>query len=345
MPVANVSRLPQSILDVVAATTDHFHLLERAAPVVVALSGGKDSTFLALILRELGYDIRACIIDVGYEAGWGSRVADLGRALGLDVDVVSLDSIVADRRTHGDVADDLGWRLRQLRQIDATSSPNVTPCTQCFNSKSIGLRLYARRVGAMQVAFGHHAKDAIASLLKLGLMYIDAKDRGGAVFAREPFSDLVDEFRDEIFRAGTTPTLSGPLASRVAALVALGFISTDEPPAQPLAADEGVRLVRPLFRVWEDDIVAFRDVTGLATEGSGCGHGATRGTESPREMVHWRILHRLTPDAGAAQLATLLSWAELGLQADGRLITNTRNGRAQMLGANYKPNAGCSEKL
>ena len=49
--------------DRVKSTIDEFDLIKEADKVLVAVSGGKDSTTALYILNKLGYDAQALIID------------------------------------------------------------------------------------------------------------------------------------------------------------------------------------------------------------------------------------------------------------------------------------------
>jgi len=105
----------------------------------------------------------------------------------------------------------------------------------------------------------------------------------------EPTNGRVDELADE---AGHAQPVTRPLSARISELVHAGSVDTDEPPRQPLRADspDEVEIIRPFFDLSED--LVSRTVTrlGIATEGSGCGHGMTAVSETPREMVHHRVL-------------------------------------------------------
>src|SRR5512138_788799 len=50
-----------------ADTIEKFRLIEPGENICVAVSGGKDSTSLLLILKKLGYNVEALAIDEGIE--------------------------------------------------------------------------------------------------------------------------------------------------------------------------------------------------------------------------------------------------------------------------------------
>ncbi|MGH2720071.1 MAG: ATP-binding protein, partial [Actinomycetota bacterium] len=64
----------------VAATIARYGLLDAGCRVLAAVSGGADSTALALLLRGLGYDVVVGHVDHGMRAGSG-RDADGCRRL------------------------------------------------------------------------------------------------------------------------------------------------------------------------------------------------------------------------------------------------------------------------
>ena len=53
----------------VAETIARYKLLKKSDKVVVALSGGKDSTSVLYILKKLGYDVHGLMIDL-YLGKW-----------------------------------------------------------------------------------------------------------------------------------------------------------------------------------------------------------------------------------------------------------------------------------
>lgn len=138
------------------------------------------------------------------------------------------------------------------------------------------------------------------------------------------------------------PAVPRPLTDRITELVCNNGSGTDEPPRQPLRTDrEGTEIIRPLFGVWEECLTRLSEERAIRPEGSGCGHGATIGTQTPREMVHYRVLRNATP-AFRKHLATL---ASVGLTETGHARMRSRYRRMDDLGPQYKSQLPMSDKL
>ncbi|HVT61941.1 MAG TPA: hypothetical protein VHD33_00425, partial [Legionellaceae bacterium] len=93
----------------------------------------------------------------------------------------------------------------------------------------------------------------------------------------------------------------------------------------------------------ESDIIRYVSDNSLLTEGSGCGHGATKETQTPREMIYFRILRAIDNSQDGYQLIQMLmELVYQGLRDDGSLIVNVRNQRETLLGPSYKGSERCS---
>ncbi|MGA7705776.1 MAG: hypothetical protein WB998_12870 [Solirubrobacteraceae bacterium] len=297
--------------------------------MVVALSGGKDSLSLCLALQEFKIEFVAVIVDMGYEAGWADRVRSHAISVGVAPEVV-------DVRRNAARSDARFITLASnLAVLDKPQTPidTFTPCTYCYNAKVIALEETAHRLGASRIAFGHHRTDACASLLKEALMHIDRWDRGHESYQRSQFEDLVASLHEDA-QCCTTDGSSPPLIRRITDLVENGRVDTDEPPRQRLREGCEIDIVRPMFFVDEGLISATVADAELQTEGSGCGHGATVATQTPREMVHFRILAVVENAAFSKWLSGLLGSC---VARDGYAKVEARRRRAELLGGAYKP--------
>jgi len=330
--------LVRRLLDLTMHGITEFNLVERGEPLVVALSGGKDSLSLCLALRQLGIDFTAVVVDMGYEVEWAERVYSRASSVGIEPEVVNVRSVV--KRT-GDQYVTLANNLAVLDRPQS-SADTFTPCTYCYNAKVIALEEAACRLGASRIAFGHHQTDACASLLKEALMHIDRWDHGHDVYRRSNFEGLVASLHDEAAQYSTEDDPDTPLLCRIAALVQEGLVDTDEPPRQRLRDGSDIDIVRPMFFVDEALISAHVAHAKLHTEGSGCGHGATLNTQTPREMVHFRVLARVNPSAFGRYLTRLLRSC---VTENGSARVKARRKRRQLLGDTYKPVAVGLDKL
>jgi len=116
-----------------------------------------------------------------------------------------------------------------LDSIPASSGSKETPCTHCYSAKVLTLDVVARRNKITKVAFAHHMTDAIASLVKEGLMHVDRWDNGNNKFVRQNFELLVERLVMESVDFSGKPQ-SNSLTARIVDLVHAGKLDTDEPP-------------------------------------------------------------------------------------------------------------------
>jgi tRNA(Ile)-lysidine synthase TilS/MesJ len=282
--------LPDTFLEQIRSTTTRYGLVESGAPVIVALSGGKDSLILALGLREIGHPVIPVVVDMGYETGWASRVSEQVKPLGLSPEIIDVRKDKNSEATK-DVILQIRSRIDILNEMGTLPDNRNTPCTHCYSVKALSLYSASKRHGVPQVAFGHHGTDAAASLIKEGLMHVDRWDSNHEAFSRLNYAKLVDEFQAELLSFDNTQP--GPIMRRIAELAESGVIDTDEPPRQRLieTADD-VSVIRPMFSVRESTIIAIKQDRKLQTEASGCGHGATDSTaDGPRPRPQRHLGH------------------------------------------------------
>lgn len=329
--------LDRRIIDLTMRAIEEFDLVVSDEPLVVALSGGKDSLTLCLVLRELDIDFVAIIVDMGYEAGWADRVRSHSTSVGIASEVADVRR--SAKRSH-DRDLTLASNLAAL-ELSPASADTFTPCTYCYNAKVIALEEAAGRLGASRIAFGHHRTDACASLLKEALMHIDRWDRNHDVYRRSQFEDLVALLYEDARRYSADGSLP-PLIHRITELVETRRVDTDEPPRQRLREGCEIDIIRPMFFVDEGLIRATVASAELQTEGSGCGHGATLNTQTPREMVHFRILTKVENAAFSEWLTRLLGSC---VARDGCAKVEARRRRPELLGDTYKPVAIGLDKL
>jgi tRNA(Ile)-lysidine synthase TilS/MesJ len=333
--------LPTHLLNSVAETIERHDLIDQSQPVLVALSGGKDSLLLCLTLREMGIAHRAVTIDMGYEAGWADRIVRRARAVGIVPEVVSARE-PSTSPSLGPGATAVRRGLDILDTISVKKKPLATPCTHCYSIKVLLLDAVASRTDSSQVAFAHHMTDAAASLLKEALMHFDRFDQGHTRYDRVNFESLVSELTKtaEMYEIENDQ----PLLRTIDALVSAARVGTDEPPRQPLRRDtpDGTEIVRPFFGVDEDTIIRAVARGGIQAEGSGCGHGLTLSTQTPREMVHHRVL---AGRGGTEFFAHVAQLVRDGVAPDGSSITRARLRRQELLGCQYKPVVGELDKL
>ena len=336
-PISNL------ILDEVASTINQYDLLEKTQDVIVAFSGGKDSLFTSLCLRELGYSVIPAIVDMGYEKDWGEKILFLANQIGFD----NAEVLYARQKStlcniNHESLKKVNSNIDILNNSEIFKDKKLTPCTYCYNTKVVLLEDFAIKNNIDRIVFGQHIIDAIASMMKLALMYIDRWDNGNTVYNHGRFSDLVDSLLPLFLQYQNEPDKIDIL-SRIGCLCDEKKAATDDPPRQMLNSVFGkINLVRPLFRIRESSIIKYISENNLYPEASGCGHGSTKETQTPREMIHYRILKEIDNSSGTLPLISVLeNLVDKGLTTKGELIINVRNARAEILGRQYK-NLGIS---
>ena len=135
--------------DMTRCITD-FGLIEEGDRVMACLSGGKDSYTMLHLLRRaqkrapIRFDIIAVHLDQGHPGYDGSPLVNWCKAEGYDLKVLREDpySIVTDKVEAG-----------------------KTYCSLCSRLRRGVLYNAAQELGATKIALGHHADDAIETLL------------------------------------------------------------------------------------------------------------------------------------------------------------------------------------
>jgi len=177
--------------------------------VVVAMSGGVDSSVAALLAREAGFDVIGVtlrLVDVEHERGCCS-IGDVEDARSVAA-LLGIRHVVADRRAlfaRSVVAPYLQAHRRGL-------TPN--PCMACNRYvKVTELAAFARRLGARWLATGHYARTEVADGHTLLARARDARKDQSYVLAdvpvgilpmlRFPLGELTkDQVREHARRAG-----------------------------------------------------------------------------------------------------------------------------------------------
>ncbi len=134
----------------VARTLEHFRMFDGCGPVLVAVSGGKDSLALWEILTRLGIDADGLYVGLGID-GYSSASAACAHehAARLDRRLIVVD-----------LGEDHGFSVPRAAEVAHRS-----PCGACGLSKRHVFNAAAREHGYDVVATGHNLDDEAAVLL------------------------------------------------------------------------------------------------------------------------------------------------------------------------------------
>ena len=134
------------VLSKVKKTIEKYKLFTKKDKILVAVSGGKDSSSLAYVLKELGYDFDCVFLDLkipNFSEACKKKAIELCELLGKNLQVV-------------DVEKEYGLKVRDL--------PNVPACSVCGTIKRYLLNKLAYE-GNYVLATGHNLNDMFAFIL------------------------------------------------------------------------------------------------------------------------------------------------------------------------------------
>ncbi len=282
--------------------------LPTSGKILVGASGGKDSTFLALFLRHLGFDVECLVVDLRYPNFGAPQIQTALQDLGLL-------ATVCDLRAEMEDAFYLKADKEALKKnfLELDSEECTTPCGACSRSKRTALARYAASRNIRHVALGHHREDFLATLLKDYFVHSYHATHGS--YERFRFQEFVS--RCPINRHQLETLCSAHNASTMAVRLRL----TDR-----------TELIRPMLFMPEQGIIQARDMLGLPTFSSGCSHASfssPHAEPTKREIVHAELTRRLSTDPDLANWLAPIALSTLN--QDGRPVSNPRSNRARAL--------------
>ena len=158
-PTQILEKIDDSIINTVEKTVKEtiqkYNLITQTDKVIVAVSGGKDSTTLLHILNKLGYKIEAFTVDVHigcYTEQNLANVKQLCEKEGVKLHVFSF------RKTYG-------HSICHARDTLNSKGVNVNSCTVCGVMRRRMFNIIAKKTGATKMATGHNLDDEAQSII------------------------------------------------------------------------------------------------------------------------------------------------------------------------------------
>src|SRR4030042_150053 len=145
------------ILDVenkVKKTIEKYKLLGKKEKIIVASSGGKDSSVALYILNKLGYYVEALYINLrlgDYSERCESAVRKLCEKEGIKMHVL-------------DINEEFGMKMCNIR-CGVQQKIKVSNCMVCGIVKKWLLNKHARRLWADKIVTGHHLDDEAQTVI------------------------------------------------------------------------------------------------------------------------------------------------------------------------------------
>lgn len=135
-------------------TIKEYNLLSKSDKVLVALSGGKDSTTTLYFLKKLGYNVSGIYIHLCM-GEWSARhrenMIKFCRELGVELTIVNFN-------------EEVGHQICYIKDV-LKKKKNLSGSTVCGIMKRYILNKYAKKLGATKIATGHNLDDEVQNVL------------------------------------------------------------------------------------------------------------------------------------------------------------------------------------
>ncbi|WP_202320272.1 ATP-binding protein [Archaeoglobus neptunius] len=141
---------PEFYLNLVKRSIKRYGILKPKEKILAAVSGGKDSSAMANVLKKLGYEFELLYIDLGidhYSSESERAVMELAESIDVNVNVVRLEE-------YGFTVSDVRKRLRRKT------------CSACGTAKRYIMNRFARENGFDIITTGHTVEDIVSFYLK-----------------------------------------------------------------------------------------------------------------------------------------------------------------------------------
>ena len=135
-------------------TIEKYNLVDKDDRVIVACSGGKDSTTTLYLMKKFGYDVEALTIDLSigdYSKKNLENIKSFCRMCNIKLNLV-------------DVKKELGYSMCYIKSL-IQSKTRLNACAICGVLKKWLLNKKARELGANKLATGHNLDDEASTVV------------------------------------------------------------------------------------------------------------------------------------------------------------------------------------
>ncbi len=139
----------------VKKTIEKYGLFTKKDKILVACSGGKDSTTAIYILKKLGYDVEALHIDSGIKGFSEIHVANITKFCSEQKIKLHLLSF----------KEEFGYSLCYIKSILHSKGIKLKSCTVCGVLRRYMLNKHVRMLGAAKIVTGHNIDDEAQSIM------------------------------------------------------------------------------------------------------------------------------------------------------------------------------------
>jgi len=136
-------------------TIEKYKLANKKERVIVACSGGKDSTSVLYLMRKFGYNVNAFMIDLMI-GSWSSRNLENLRKF-CSHHNIKLHTISMRQK--------YGTSMCYIRDAVKKKNPRLSNCVICGVIKRFMLNRESRLLKADKIATGHNLNDEVSSIM------------------------------------------------------------------------------------------------------------------------------------------------------------------------------------
>lgn len=136
----------------VKKTIKDYKLLKKNDKIIVACSGGKDSSTALYLLNKFGYNVEALFIDLGIKNSSGINLENL----------TSLCKRINVKLNVFKIKNEIGYDLKKIHE---KKGEGLTTCAVCGIIKRYYLNKISRELEADKLVTGHNLDDAAENVL------------------------------------------------------------------------------------------------------------------------------------------------------------------------------------